>query len=88
MRGAAGAARRSRHRASGARHLDHAVGPQHVDQAVDLVLAAGDLDGQRVRREIDDAGAEDLGQVHDLRPASCGAVTLIIASSRKTAGLP
>ncbi len=64
-----------------------AVRFEHLEQAVDLVLGARDLDDQRLGRDVDDARAEDLGELHDLRarlrPSSS---TLIIASSRKTDG--
>ena len=43
---------------------------QHLDQAFDLAFDAGHLDHQRLRGEIDDAGAEDLDQIEDLRRGS------------------
>src|SRR5512142_495171 len=44
--------------ASGTDHLEHAVGPEHFEDAVDLVLGAGNLDHQRVGRDIHDTRAE------------------------------
>ena len=40
---------------------------QHFDQSFDLAFDAGHLDHQRLGGEVDDAGAEDLNQVEDLR---------------------
>src|SRR3954470_23916392 len=59
----------ARHRhTAGAHHLHHAVGPQHFDQAVDLVLRAGGLDDERLGADIDDARAVDVDELHDVRP--------------------
>ena len=40
---------------------------QHFDQALDLAFDAGHLHHQRLRSEIDNAGAKDLGEFEDLR---------------------
>ena len=40
---------------------------EHLDEAFDLAFDAGHLDHQRLRSEVDDAGAKDLDQVEDLR---------------------
>ena len=40
---------------------------EHFDQAFDLAFDAGHFDHQRLGSEIDDAGAEDLNEVEDLR---------------------
>ena len=47
-------------------------GTQHVEQAVDLGLRRRHLDHQRRRRHVDDARAEDLGQLHDRGAAARG----------------
>ena len=60
----------ARHRhAARPRHLQHAVRLQHLEQAVDLVLGARDLDRQRVGREVDDARPEHVDQVDEPGPA-------------------
>ena len=60
-----GAPRAARHRDSpGPHHLEDAIRPQHVEQAVDLVLGARDLDDQRFGRDVDDARAEDVDELH------------------------
>ena len=63
------------------------IGAQHLDQAVDLVLVAGDFDDERLVGHVDDAGAEDMRQLHDLRRVSGVAATLIMARSRMTDGV-
>ena len=65
---------------AGARHLEDAMRPQHLQQAVHLVLGARDLDDERIGRDVDDARAEDVGQRCMIGFAvSAVAVTLIIA---------
>ena len=60
----------ARHRdAPGANHFEHAVRTQHVEQPVNLRFRSRHLEHHRFRRHVDDAGAEDFGQLHDLRPA-------------------
>jgi hypothetical protein len=53
--------------APGPHHFDDAEGPKHLQQSVDLVLGAGDLDHQRIRRDVDDPAAEQLRELHDGR---------------------
>ena len=52
--------------AARAHHLEHAVRLEHVEQPLDLVLGAGDLDDERVVGDVDRARAEDVGQLDDL----------------------
>jgi len=42
-------------------HLDQAVRADHPLEGLDLVGAAGDLDGQRAPGDVDDLAAKDLG---------------------------
>ena len=42
-------------------------GPQHFEQAVDLVFGAGDFDDQRVGRHVHDPRAEHIDELHDVR---------------------
>jgi hypothetical protein len=39
---------------------------QHLDKSFDLAFDAGHLNRQRLRRQVHDAGAKDLGQLEDL----------------------
>ncbi len=58
------------HHAPGAGNFKHPVFilVQHLEQALDLALAAGDFDHQRSGREIDYARAEYVDQFKDVRP--------------------
>src|SRR5690606_35922714 len=38
-----------------------------VEQAVDLLVGAGHLDHERIGRDVDDTGTEDVDELHDLR---------------------
>ena len=40
---------------------------EHLDEAFDLAFDAGHFDHQRLRSEVDDAGAKDFDQIEDLR---------------------
>ncbi len=55
-----------------ARHLQHPVGLEHFEQAIELGGAAGELEHQRIGGDVDDAGAEDVGELEDLRPRGGG----------------
>src|SRR5207237_93071 len=52
--------------AAGADHLADAERAQQVDQRLDLFLLADHLDDDRVGGDVDDAGAKDVGDLHDL----------------------
>src|SRR2546425_12353870 len=41
--------------------------PQELDDGGELRLVAGDLQGERHRRDVDDLGPEDVGDAEDLR---------------------
>ena len=51
------------------RHLQHAVRLQHLEQAIDLILSARDLDRQRIGCEVDDARPEHVDQMDQPGPA-------------------
>src|SRR6266511_1782386 len=51
---------------AGARHLDQPVRADHALEGVDLLRRAGDLDGQRASRDVDDLPLEELGELHDV----------------------
>ena len=51
-------------------HLEDAERPQHLDQPVDLVFRARDLDHQRRRRHVDDARAEHVRELQDCERVS------------------
>src|SRR6201996_3013668 len=51
---------------AGADHFDQPVGADHPLEGLDFVGRAGDLDGHRAAGDVDDFGAEDLGELDDL----------------------
>src|SRR5206468_12511565 len=54
--------------AAGPYHLNHAVGPQNLDEAGDLVFGPRGLDDQRLGADVDDPRAVHVGELHDVRP--------------------
>ena len=55
-----------------------------LDERLDLLLLARDLDHQLLGADVDDPAAEDLHQPLDLGPSAAGASTLISIRSRST----
>ena len=53
---------------AGADQLDDAERPHQVDEGFDLFFLAGDFDHDFVGRDVDDAAAEDFGQLADFGP--------------------
>src|SRR5206468_9623703 len=53
---------------AGAGELEDAEGLHQVQKFFDFALVAGDFDGEALRLDIDDFGAENVGDLHDLGP--------------------
>jgi hypothetical protein len=70
---------------AGPRQFQDLVSVQEPHECIDLALVARDLDHEALRRDIDDAAAENIGDGDDGSGGASGpALTLIIASSRYT----
>src|SRR5579884_4572495 len=65
-RGGGGASTARNGNASRAHHLDDAIGHQHLEQAVDLVLGAGDFNHQAVGGDVHNTGAKHSDQLHEV----------------------
>ncbi len=55
---------------AGLRDLLDPVGLEHAQQGLQLAAVAGDLDDERIRRDVDDVRAEELDDLEDLAARS------------------